>query len=106
MGYADYARCEALCLNEQENGCCYLKTGIGCYWKPEGYSIDSTIYDKGISVTCKKGKPRNRDNLSNHKFTIITLNQLSIEILFLFSYSSLNTQHQTSPPYLPNHQSK
>ena len=57
MSLFDFAGCERLCLNEQEFGCCYLQTGIGCYWRPNSYSTDSGAESgTGIAVTCTSGE--------------------------------------------------
>ena len=52
MNYSDTERCERLCLQNQEEGCCYLKDGVGCYWNAGTMSgTDGT----GIAVHCVKG---------------------------------------------------
>ena len=51
MKSSDSARCERLCKREKENGCCYVKTGLGCHWRPGGYSA-KVKSDIGISVNC------------------------------------------------------
>ena len=55
------AQCEKLCKGYRENGCCYLGAypdylavigGVGCYWRPGGYSIKSGSDPGGMSVNC------------------------------------------------------
>ena len=58
----DSAMCEKLCLQEEENGCCFLNDQHGCLWLSNGVSfntgspIGSTV---GIAVTCDAGKIQN-----------------------------------------------
>ena len=52
MTFSDSASCERLCLMEIGKGCCFLKTGIGCYWLPDGYPVKGSVGYDGISVTC------------------------------------------------------
>ena len=51
MKYFDSTSCDALCAKEREIGCCYLKTGIGCYWKPGGFAVGNEG-NTGIAVNC------------------------------------------------------
>ena len=61
MDNSDSAHCEKLCKEYRENGCCYLSTGDGCYWRPGGYSV-KTKGDIGISVDChRSGGNKNTD---------------------------------------------
>ena len=63
MSVHDKSKCQLLCINEGENGCCFLKTGVGCYWRSGSHS-SSTIREidglkEGISVTCSsEGRQR------------------------------------------------
>ena len=50
ISFPDSSKCEKLCLAENENGCCYLKNGAGCYWKPNSFSVGEGA---GISITCR-----------------------------------------------------
>lgn len=56
---SDQARCEALCLKQNENGCCYLRNDIGCYWVPGGEAAGGDTCNgkagscTGIAVTCE-----------------------------------------------------
>ena len=54
MTFSDSANCESLCSMQEEMGCCYLKTGVGCYWKPGGHS-GSVSTGSAIAVTCRMG---------------------------------------------------
>lgn len=54
MTFSDSANCERLCRAEEEMGCCYLKTGVGCYWKPGGHS-GSASGASATAVTCRNG---------------------------------------------------
>ena len=70
MDNSDYAHCERLCKSYRENGCCYLKTGEGCYWRPGGYSTKSKVDNGAISVNCyRSGRNRNTD-FDNHDYNI------------------------------------
>ena len=53
MNWPDSADCETLCLNEEQDGCCYLQTGVGCYWKPGGIAANGS---NARTITCKRGK--------------------------------------------------
>ena len=55
LSYSDSATCELLCLSEQQDGCCYLKTGDGCYWKQGGIAGIGADLD-AMTVTCRAGK--------------------------------------------------
>ena len=56
MAFADFTSCKMLCLNEKEYGCCYLKTGFGCYWRSNSYATDSgTGSGTAIAITCTSG---------------------------------------------------
>ena len=54
MRNSDTSKCQALCQQEQQNGCCYLKTGLGCYWRAGG----SAKIDGGsaMATTCYAGE--------------------------------------------------
>ena len=78
MNFSDSTSCENLCLMEKDNGCCYLQSGWGCYWKSGGYS-DAVVSDGGISVTCstagieqtifvEKGAPCGQNQAARHFF--------------------------------------
>ena len=54
LSYSDSAACELLCLSEQQDGCCYLKTGVGCYWKQGGIAGFRADLD-AMTVTCRAG---------------------------------------------------
>ena len=45
--------CEQLCIEQMEHGCCFLKTGVGCYWK--GGADVWQVY--GPSVSRRRGNP-------------------------------------------------
>ena len=49
---SDWSKCKALCVSENENGCCGISVR-GCYWKPGSEAIKG--YYSGIAVTCKGG---------------------------------------------------
>ena len=68
LGYSDSATCELLCLSEQQDGCCYLKTGDGCYWKQSGIAGIGADLD-AMTVTCRAGKTKLTDVL--HYFEAI-----------------------------------
>ena len=54
MRPSDTASCQALCQQEQQEGCCWLKTGFGCYWKAGGKAtIDG---GSAMATTCYPGK--------------------------------------------------
>ena len=63
MENSDYANCERLCKSYRENGCCYLKTGLGCYWRPGGYSIKSKNDNGAVSINCYRSG-RNKIHLN------------------------------------------
>ena len=66
MDNSDSAHCAKLCKKYRENGCCYLSTGDGCYWRPGGYSV-KTKGDIGISVNCyRSGGNKNTDFYDQH----------------------------------------
>ena len=55
----DTVQCEQSCKSFRENGCCYIGQypgytavigGVGCYWRPGGYSVKSADDIGGISV--------------------------------------------------------
>jgi hypothetical protein len=43
--------CEKLCSGQGRDGCCFLRNGLGCYWK--GGAKVSSDDDDNISVECK-----------------------------------------------------
>ena len=53
MTSSDSASCERLCARERENGCCYLETGVGCYWKPGSHST-KLKGDLANSINCNR----------------------------------------------------
>ena len=52
MSIYDTKSCQALCNIEGSNGCCYLGTGTGCYFK-HGAQAKITANGTGLSVTCE-----------------------------------------------------
>ena len=46
----DIAKCEYLCMQEAENGCCFLNDKYGCSWKPNGTRFKGG--EKGLAITC------------------------------------------------------
>ena len=51
MDTSQTARCESLCRQEGEDGCCSLTNSGGCFWKG-GSSSTTSDTETGISVTC------------------------------------------------------
>ena len=45
--------CAKLCANEQENGCCNLRSDDSCEWVPGSYSGP---FGGLLAITCKTGK--------------------------------------------------
>ena len=43
--------CEQLCIEQQEDGCCFLGNGLGCYWKG-GARVSNDSDDTNITVNC------------------------------------------------------
>ena len=51
LGRWDTEKCESLCKQKGENGCCYLCwEGCGCYWK-KGAAAEKSLYAE-IAITC------------------------------------------------------
>ena len=69
MDNSDYANCEKLCKRYRENGCCYLKTGDGCYWRPGGYSTKSKVDNGAISVNCYRSGRNENTDFDNHDYS-------------------------------------
>ena len=44
-------QCELLCAEQQENGCCFVENGRGCYWLKDSHAIEE-ISGVGIATTC------------------------------------------------------
>ena len=57
MNYTDAESCEKLCLSRNTRGCCYLKDGLGCFWVPSAFAVDSGGSRSGLAVTCSAGAP-------------------------------------------------
>ena len=62
MNYNDSSECGIICAERAKGGlavtgCCQLKSGAGCAWKPGSHSVTEGT---GIAVTCKKGKKKIR----------------------------------------------
>ena len=58
MTYSDTESCERLCLIQKGKGCCFLRSGHGCYWNMGG--ISSNKERIGISITCN---PEGRNSI-------------------------------------------
>ena len=43
--------CQNLCLQEQQDGCCFLNNEHGCYWKGGDY-VSNMAGDDAIAVRC------------------------------------------------------
>ena len=59
LGESDYTICEELCTKKGQSGCCYLRTTLGCFWRPEAIAqlTESTnLYQQlpGIAITCTR----------------------------------------------------
>ena len=62
MNYNDSSQCVRECgekarTGKEAIGCCQLKPGVGCAWKPGSHAVTGGT---GIAVTCKKGKKKIR----------------------------------------------
>ena len=62
MNYNDSSECGIICAERAKGGlavtgCCQLKSGAGCAWKPGSHAVTEGT---GIAVTCKKGKNKIR----------------------------------------------
>ena len=68
MGFSDSASCQKLCLAQQGAGCCYLKPGVGCLWKSDGYAA---VGGTGMAVTCGMGKNKVLGFITNLKKELI-----------------------------------
>ena len=51
MDASHVKQCEILCMQQRENGCCFLEDGVGCYWLKDSYAIEETL-EAGIATTC------------------------------------------------------
>ena len=51
MDTSKTSACEQLCIEQQEDGCCFLGNEMGCYWKG-GASVSSYTNDTWMSVKC------------------------------------------------------
>ena len=45
------ASCQALCIQQRVDGCCYLSVLYGCWWKA-GADVSNCTDDSAISVRC------------------------------------------------------
>ena len=88
----DSAQCEKLCKEYRENGCCYLGTypgyvavigGLGCYWRPGGYSIKSGSDPDGMSVNVyRSGRKKHMLLGSNWRIIYIGPSSTLMQIYF------------------------
>ena len=54
----DVFECEALCLeNDPGEGCCYLSTVDGCFWKGGATVETTTDYNNSFAVNCTYESP-------------------------------------------------
>ena len=58
MTIFDSEKCKTLCMQESENGCCYLKDGLGCRWKA-GATQKESKRSTAIAITCTLGNTIN-----------------------------------------------
>ena len=59
MNTSDTLKCEILCLQKQEIGCCWLGDGSGCYWYAGGLAgVTKGAGSTSMSVTCNAGIAR------------------------------------------------
>ena len=61
MSISNTEECKILCLQQKEDGCCFLKNRFGCYWIKDAIAykiayIERTEYytsiSPGLSITC------------------------------------------------------
>lgn len=72
MNYNDSSECGKICAKRAAEGlaatgCCQLKSGAGCAWKPGSHAVTEGT---GIAVTCKKGKHKIRGVSINLSYNI------------------------------------
>ena len=89
----DSAQCEKLCKGYRENGCCYLGTypgylavigGVGCYWRPGGYSIKSGSDPGGMSVNVYRSGRKSTCYLAVILY-ILCLHPLYCKYIFIYN---------------------
>ena len=94
------ARCESLCKQRGESGCCYLGSKYGCWWKGGGAAMNSASYGgTGTAVTCNV--PGELRKSSSWRLFLTLLNHLihrSFDLslftsfFFKYIYSSLRVE--------------
>ena len=65
--------CEELCIKKGEHGCCYLGTGLGCYWKGGADHAGNVDISPGLAVSCSKGMLHHTIRYINDIFVILAI---------------------------------